>query len=248
MSIRHDGRAADELRPLSVNRDFPSAAPGRVLISAGDTTILCTASIDESVPPWKMNSENPTGWVTAEYNMLPGCTSPRKSRRVDGRATEIQRLIGRSLRSVVDFEALGPRTVTVDCDVVRADGGTRTLSITGGFIALVDALQALPSGTIDLQRVLLDSVAAVSTGVVAGEAVLDLDYVEDSSAEVDSNLVMTGRGLFVEVQGTAEGRPFSAEHLNEQLRLGKLGIERLTALQREILGKNWPLDTMDSSC
>ena len=232
---RPDGRAADELRPVRIERRFTGCAPGSVLIAAGRTTLLCTASVDEGVPPWKMRGENPSGWVTAEYGMLPGSTRPRKRREKDGRGTEIQRLIGRSLRSVIDFAALGPRTVTVDCDVLEADGGTRTLAITGGFVALVDAVASLGLTASPLT----DSVAAVSVGVSAGEAVLDLDYREDSAAEVDCNVVMTGRGLFVEVQGTAERGAYPRQMLDRQLDLAETGIRRLTALQREALGGLW---------
>ncbi len=255
MTTRHDGRQPDELRPITVERPYRSAAPGSVLISAGKTTILCTASVDDDVPPWKKRDENPTGWVTAEYNMLPGSTAPRKRRdrsgKIDGRSTEIQRLIGRSLRSVVDMAALGPRTITVDCDVLEADGGTRTLSITGGFIALVDAVAAIeglngqqPNGP---QRepqapVFTDSIAAISVGMLDRQILLDLDYPEDSRAEVDMNVVMTGSGQFVEVQGTAEGQTFSREELDEQLAAAQTGIGRLTTIQREILGEQWPLD------
>ncbi len=234
---RHDGRAAHELRALHVERPYFGAAPGRVLIRAGRTTILCTASVGDDVPPWKLKEPIPSGWLTAEYNMLPGCTAPRKARRADGRATEIQRLIGRSLRAVINFQALGPRMVTIDCDVLEADGGTRTLSITGGFIALVDALSAIPSDTFDINKAITDSVAAVSVGVVNGEPALDLDYVEDSAAAVDMNVVMTGRGEFIEVQGTAERQCFSRAHLNAQLDLAEQGIAQLTALQRSLLGQ-----------
>ena len=244
MRQRHDGRGPDEPRPVTIQRNFTAATPGSVLIQAGGTVILCTASIDATVPPWKESREvEPTGWVTAEYNMLPGSTSPRKRRdrtKVDGRTTEIQRLIGRSLRAVVDFTALGPRTVTVDCDVLQADGGTRTLSITGGFIALVDAINVLNAGRPDPRRVLTDCVAAISAGIVDGEPVLDLDYREDSSAAVDMNVVMTGAGELVEIQGTAEGQTFSRELLNTQLDLAESGIRHLMALQREALGEQWP--------
>ncbi|GAB4156141.1 MAG: ribonuclease PH [Planctomycetaceae bacterium] len=242
--MRHDNRQNDELRPISVKRGFTQSAPGSVLISAGRTTLLCTASVDDFVPPWKANDENPTGWVTAEYCMLPGSTSPRKRRernKVDGRSSEIQRLIGRSLRSVVDFAALGPRTITVDCDVIEADGGTRTLGITGGFLALVDALASIKNELSQDAPVLTNSIAAVSVGIVDGQVVLDLDYQEDSQAEVDLNVVMTGSGEFVEVQGTAEGRTFSRELLDQQLDLAALGIEKLTAIQQETLGDNWPV-------
>lgn len=232
---RHDGRRADELRPIRIERRFTKSSPGSVLIAAGRTTILCTASVDESVPPWKMRDPNPSGWVTAEYAMLPGSTAPRKRREKDGRGTEIQRLIGRSLRSVIDTKALGPRTVTIDCDVLEADGGTRTLSITGGFIALVDALAGLPIGP----EALTGSIAAVSVGVSNGEPVLDLDYREDAAAEVDFNVVMTGRGLFVEVQGTAERQAFPRDLLDAQLDLAAAGIKELTTLQREALGDLW---------
>lgn len=237
---RHDGRRPDQLRPIKIQRGFHGASPGSVLISAGNTVILCAASIGDDLPPWKLAMDNPTGWVTAEYNMLPGCSAPRKSRRVDGRATEIQRLIGRSLRAVVDFGALGPRIVTVDCDVIQADGGTRTLSITGGFIALVDAVASVDSPGFDFRRVLTDSVAAVSVGVCEGQTVLDLDYPEDSRAEVDTNVVMTGSGAFVEVQGTAERGTFARDILSNQLDLATSGIAELTRLQKQSLGKLWP--------
>ena len=245
--MRHNGRALEEIRPVTIQRDFVGNATGNVLIKAGRTTILCAASLEESVPPWKKTGleegEIPSGWVTAEYNMLPGSTSPRKSRdrtKVDGRTTEIQRLIGRSLRAVIDFKALGPRTITLDCDVLEADGGTRTLSITGAFIALCDALAKCES--IDPSAVIVDSIAAISVGVLGKELLLDLDYSEDSRADVDMNVVMTGGGEFVEVQGTAEGRSFNREMLNAQLDLATHGIRDLTALQRESLGNHWPLD------
>jgi ribonuclease PH len=234
--MRSDNRAADQLRPIEVTRGFTGSAPGSVYIKAGRTTILCTASVDEDVPPWKRNAENPTGWVTAEYNMLPGSTSPRKRRernRVDGRSTEIQRLIGRSLRSVVDFSALGARTITVDCDVLEADGGTRTLSITGGYIALADAVKSL--GDVSGRPILKANVAAISVGVFKGEALLDLCYEEDAAAEVDMNVVMTGEGEYVEVQGTAEGQTFGREMLNRQLDLAEKGIRDLVELQNRLL-------------
>jgi len=242
---RHDGRAADELRSIDVTRGFTGSAPGSIYIRAGRTTVLCTASVDESVPPWKDDPENPSGWVTAEYSMLPGSTAPRKRRerqKVDGRSSEIQRLVGRSLRAAVDFVALGSRTITVDCDVLEADGGTRTLSITGGFIALVDAVASIPELSGRLGEVFVDSVAAISVGVVDGEPVLDLDYPEDSTAEVDLNVVMTGSGEFVEVQGTAESRAFAREALDRQLDLATAGIVQLTAIQKDVLGDRWPLD------
>ncbi len=244
--MRHDDRQANELRPIQVQRHFTQSAPGSVLIQAGRTTVLCTACIEESVPPWKANQDPPTGWVTAEYSMLPGSTSPRKRRergKLDGRSSEIQRLIGRSLRAVVDFSALGPRTITVDCDVVEADGGTRTLSITGGFLALADALHSIKSQLPEDRPVLTGSVAAVSVGVFEGRVLLDLDYSEDSRADVDMNVVMTGKGEFIEVQGTAEGSNFSRALLDEQLNLAEAGIAELTSLQKEVLGSQWPLDS-----
>jgi len=249
MTTRHDGRQPDELRPITVERPFRSAAPGSVLIAAGGTSILCTASVDEEVPPWKRHDDNPTGWVTAEYSMLPGSTAPRKRRdrggKIDGRSTEIQRLIGRSLRSVVDMAALGPRTINVDCDVLEADGGTRTLSITGGFIALVDAVASIEGLNGQLRQVFTDSVAAISVGMFDRQILLDLNYHEDSRAEVDMNVVMTGSGQFVEVQGTAEGQTFSRQELDQQLTVAEAGIAGLTAIQREILGDKWPLDALE---
>lgn len=249
--MRHDQRAPDELRTIRIQRPFTGSAPGSVLIQAGRTMVLCTASIDDSLPPWKKESPNPTGWLTAEYTMLPGSTSPRKPRertKQDGRSTEIQRLIGRSLRAVVDFTALGPRTVTVDCDVLEADGGTRTLSITGGFIAMVDAISSIEAPGFDPRRVFRDSVAAVSVGIVQGETLLDLDYFEDGRADVDMNVVMTGSGRFVEVQGTAERGTYSQEELNQQLALASGGIRQLTSRQRAELGKKWPLDGVGTFC
>lgn len=246
--MRHDGRLASQLRTLHIERPYYGAAPGRVLISAGNTVILCTASVSEDLPPWKKKEPVPTGWVTAEYNMLPGCTEPRKGRKTDGRATEIQRLIGRSLRAVIDFAALGARQVTVDCDVLQADGGTRTLSITGGFIALVDAVSAVQADGFQPAAVFRDSVAAVSVGMVNGVPALDLDYIEDSRAEVDMNVVMTGGGKFIEVQGTAERAPYDRAALDAQLDLAQAGIAELTAFQRQTLGEKWPLDKNSGRC
>lgn len=240
--MRNDGRQATDLRPVTIQRRFTSAAAGSVLLQAGGTMVLCTASIEEGVPPWKKAQQDLTGWVTGEYSMLPGSTSPRKRRdreKVDGRTTEIQRLIGRSLRSVVDMAALGPRTITIDCDVLQADGGTRTLCITGGFIALAEAVASLRP-VLTGGQALTGSVAAVSVGIVGGVPLLDLDYSEDVRADVDFNVVMTGRGEFVEVQGTAERAPFSRDLLNQQLALAQSGIERLTRLQRDTLGAAWP--------
>lgn len=240
--LRRDGRTPDDLRPIAIERHFTKMAPGSVLIRAGATVVLCTAAVDETLPPWMKNETR--GWVTAEYNMLPGSTAPRKPReragKVDGRTTEIQRLIGRSLRAVVDLEALGPRMITVDCEVLQADGGTRTLSITGGWIALADAVASLGSLIAPSRPVFRSSVAAISLGWVAGELLLDLDYSEDSRAEVDANIVMNGAGEYVEVQGTAEGRTFSRAQLDSLLALAERGIKRLTDIQRTALGPAWP--------
>lgn len=238
---RPDKRRPDELRPIKIKRRFTRVAPGSALVQAGGTTVLCTASVTESVPPWMTDQSR--GWVTAEYSMLPGSTSPRRRRerdgKIDGRTAEIQRLIGRSLRAVTDLESLGPRTVTVDCDVLEADGGTRTLSINGAFLALVDALRTTsPRGA---QLPLRDSVAAVSVGMVDGRAVLDLNYEEDFAAAVDMNVVMTGSGRFVEIQGTGEETTFTEKELSWMLELARSGIKELTASQRQALGRHWPL-------
>lgn len=239
MPERHDGRADNELRPIRIQRQFTSAAAGSVLIEAGDTAIICAASLEDSVPAWLEGSGK--GWITGEYSMMPCSTRPRKPRdrgpKVDGRTTEIQRLIGRSLRAVADLRKLGPRSVTVDCDVLRADGGTRTLSITGGMIAMLDAFAA--SG-IDAATVLRESVAAVSVGVVDGRPVLDLDYREDVAAAVDMNVVMTGGGRFVEVQGTGEEATFSEEELAAMLKLARGGIAQIREIQKQALGDAWP--------
>lgn len=238
MPVRH----ANELRPVKIKRRYTAGAPGSVLIQAGRTTVLCTASVEPGVPPWLEGKGK--GWITAEYGMLPGSTSPRKRRdreKVDGRTTEIQRLIGRSLRAVADLAALGERLITVDCDVLEADGGTRTASITGGFIALVDAIRSIQGELPDPARYpLTDNVAAVSAGVVNGKAVLDLDYALDVAAEVDMNVVMTGAGRFVEIQGTGEEATFGDKDLAALLQLTRAGIRQLTAIQRQALGKHWP--------
>ena len=235
-------RSASELRPVKVKRKFTNKTPGSVLYQCGDTVVLCTASVDEKVPPW-MEAEG-KGWITAEYNMLPGSTSPRKRRdrsKVDGRTTEIQRLIGRSMRAVADLGALGPRQITVDCDVLQADGGTRTASITGGFIALVDAIVSIKKQLPDPKVFpLRDSLAAISVGIVDGKAVLDLDYEMDFAAEVDMNIVMTGAGQFVEIQGTGEESTFSDKQLQNLLKLGRRGITALTATQKSSLSRRWP--------
>jgi ribonuclease PH len=237
---RADGRSIDQLRPASFERDFTVFAPGSVLVSMGRTRVLCTASVEERVPPWMRGSGK--GWVTAEYSLLPGSTSERASREAakgkqSGRTQEIQRLIGRSLRSVCDMVALGEIQVTVDCDVIQADGGTRTASICGGYVALHDALTRLvQKGTLRVNP-LTEAVAAVSVGVVDGVCMLDLPYEEDSRAEVDMNVVMTSSGRFIEVQGTAEGMPFTKGELDEMLSLAEHGIAQLLDLQTDTLAE-----------
>lgn len=235
-------RRFNELRPLKIKRRFTRTSPGSVLLQAGGTTVLCTASINSRVPPW-MEGEG-KGWITAEYNMLPGSTAPRKKRdrgKVDGRTTEIQRLIGRSLRAVADLEALGEQLITVDCDVLEADGGTRTASITGAFIALVDAIKTIKSELpIPGRYPLKDSIAAVSVGIVKKKLFLDLDYELDFAAAVDMNVVMTGSGRFVEIQGTGEEATFDDKELAGLLALAKRGIKLLTQAQKNSLGKAWP--------
>jgi ribonuclease PH len=228
-------RNADDLRPISIEPGYIPAATGSALIAAGRTRVICTASVEESVPKWMQGKGR--GWLTAEYGMLPASTGQRKQRdvskgRADGRTVEIQRLIGRSLRAVVDFEALGERTVWIDCDVIEADGGTRCASITGGFVALDLAVRRLMDEGKLKASPLSGTVAAVSAGVVDGTPLLDLDYVEDSSAEVDANVVMTGEGGLVEVQATAERTPLSRAHLDELLALAQKGIEGLRVAQQ----------------
>ena len=238
MATRPDGRAAADLRPITITTDFVSQAEGSVLIEVGRTRVICTASVEESVPPFLKNSGR--GWVTAEYGMLPGSSTSRIAResargKIGGRTHEIQRLIGRSLRAVTDMRALGERTIWIDCDVIEADGGTRTASITGGYIALALALHRLRGRNLLTANPLTDSVAAVSVGVVGGEVLVDLCYAEDSTADVDMNLVMTGAGAFIEVQGTAEAHPFSAAQLARLTSLGSEAIAALGARQRETL-------------
>lgn len=235
---RSDGRAVDQLRPVSITRNFIKHAEGSVLIEVGETKVICTATVDEKVPPFLKGTGK--GWVTAEYAMLPRSAPQRIVResakgKISGRTHEIQRLVGRALRSVVDLEALGERTVTIDCDVIQADGGTRTASITGSFVAMVDALGGLFSNQEALP--VTEYMAAVSVGKVDGEVLLDLAYDEDSRAEVDMNIVMTESGKFVEVQGTAEGLPFTREELDALLKVGGQGIEDLIAVQKDVLGE-----------
>jgi ribonuclease PH len=236
MHMRVDGRRADELRKLKITRNYIKAAEGSVLIEMGDTKVICTATVEDSVPPFLRGKG--TGWVTAEYAMLPRSSAQRIVRersKVGGRTHEIQRLIGRSLRSVVDMCALGERTVLIDCDVIQADGGTRTASITGAYIALVDAIRSIYKQNLIDAIPVRDYLAAVSVGIAGGKPMLDLCYVEDSEAEVDMNLVMTGEGRIVEVQGTAEGGPFSKTELGKLLALGEKGIKTLIKKQKEVL-------------
>ena len=238
--MRPSKRAFDELRPVSMERQVARYAEGSCLVKFGDTHVLCTASLEEKPPPWLRGQGR--GWVTAEYAMLPRATATRTRRestagKPSGRSQEIQRLIGRSLRAVVDLQALGERQITLDCDVIQADGGTRTAAITGAWVALHDCLAWMRGRSMVKESPIRDHVAAVSCGIVKGEAVLDLDYLEDSSAETDANFVMTGSGGLVEVQGTAEGAPFSKAQFNDLLTLAETGIGRLVALQKRATGK-----------
>ena len=237
--MRADGRKADELRKLKITRNYLKTAEGSVLIEFGDTRVLCTATVENSVPPFLKGKG--TGWVTAEYAMLPRSSTQRISRersKVGGRTHEIQRVIGRSLRSVVDMKALGERTVLIDCDVIQADGGTRTASITGAYIALVDGLRRAKKQGMITTIPVTDYLAAISVGIVGGKPMLDLCYTEDSAAEVDMNLVMTGKGGIVEVQGTAEGEPFSKAELAKLIALGEKGIKVLVKKQQDLLGRS----------
>ena len=238
MSSRPSSRQADQLRPVSIVRGFTRHAEGSVLVSFGDTRVICTASVEEKVPPFLRGRGQ--GWVTAEYGMLPRSTNTRSDREAargkqSGRTQEIQRLIGRSLRAVIDLDQLGERTVQLDCDVIQADGGTRTAAITGAFVALHDAMTSLQTRGLIAALPLHSFVAAVSVGVVKGDVMLDLDYAEDSSCETDMNIVMTGDGGLVEVQGTAEGAPFTREQMTRMLDLAGKGIGELVAAQRAAL-------------
>lgn len=231
---RQDGRAADKLRKIKVTKKYLKYAEGSCLIEFGDTKVICTATVEEGVPPFLRNTG--TGWVTAEYGMLPRSCQTRINReKTSGRTFEIQRLIGRSLRSVVDMEKLGERTVKIDCDVMQADGGTRTASITGGFIALADALLRLKRQKAIDAVPLKDYVAAVSVGIFDGKILLDLNYTEDSKADMDMNVVMLGNGKFIELQGTAEHQPFSKDQMDSLLALAKKGIKELIAIQKKSL-------------
>jgi ribonuclease PH len=238
--MRPSKRAPDEMRPVTLTRDYTMYAEGSVLVEFGHTKVLCNASVDERVPGFLRGKEQ--GWVTAEYGMLPRSTTQRMGREAargkqGGRTMEIQRLIGRSLRAVVDMQKLGERTITIDCDVIQADGGTRTASITGGFVALAEAVEKLMADCTLRENPLMDSVASISVGIYQGTPILDLDYAEDSNAETDMNVVMTRSGQFIEIQGTAEGHPFSEEEMNHMLTLAKQGIRQLCESQQTALAE-----------
>jgi ribonuclease PH len=243
MGIRKDGREPDELRPLAFTRDYTELAMGSVLVEMGRTRVLCTASVEDRVPPWLRGKGR--GWVTAEYSMLPGSTAERVDREAargkqSGRTQEIQRLIGRSLRAVTDLVALGEVQITVDCDALQADGGTRTAAICGGYLALHDACSRLVGAKRMASHPITDLCAAISVGIVEGLPCLDLDYIEDSTAEVDMNVVRTGAGKYIEVQGTAEGAAFSRGELDGMLDLAEHGIDQIFDLQRELIAEPPP--------
>jgi len=237
---RIDGRAADELRSVKFTKDFITSAKGSVLIEMGNTRVICTASVDENVPGWMRYQNVPGGWVTAEYSMLPGATLDRTQResskgKVGGRTMEIQRLIGRSLRAVVDLKKLGRRQIFLDCDVIQADGGTRTASVTGAYVALKLAIQRLMKDGLLKEDPVIEGLAAISCGINKEAPILDLCYLEDSAAEVDANFVMTESGKIIEVQGTAEGAPFSKEELMQMMALAEKGIGELVQMQKAVL-------------
>jgi ribonuclease PH len=242
LSMRTDGRKPDQLRPLKFQRRYTRQAPGSVLVRMGRTTVLCTCCIDKKVPEFLEGKGQ--GWLTAEYGMLPGSTNSRKARdkggKIDGRSVEIQRLIGRSLRAIVDLSKLGERTLWLDCDVLEADGGTRTASINGAYIALIDALTVFKKDIGPASNVVTGSVAAISVGLCSGAEWLDLCYEEDRDADVDMNLVMTGDGRFIEVQGTGEEATFTQTQLDRLLQLGQKGIQQITSAQKKALGAGWP--------
>lgn len=247
---RPDGRAPDEFRPISIQTGFTDQPDASVLIKCGNTIVWCAASVDESQPRW-MDRDSKKGWITAEYNMTPASTTPRsrregRGRSIGGRTMEIQRLIGRSLRGIADLDVLGPRTINLDCEVLQADGGTRTTSITGAFVALAQVCADLVAKGLIKELPLKHTVAAVSCGIVNGDAILDLPYVEDVAAAVDMNIVMTGAGQFIEVQGTGEEATYSREELNALLSLAEIGIKDVTKLQREALGANPLFDKLFS--
>ncbi len=236
--FRHDHRRPDQLRPFQIQTDIAPHAEGSVLVSSGNTKVICAVTIEENIPRWMKEQKVAGGWLTAEYSMLPYSTIDRKARdisrgKLDGRSQEIQRLIGRALRAVVDLEKLGPRTIWVDCDVLQADGGTRTAAITGSFVALKLAVAHLMKTKGFLKSPIRDSVAAVSVGIVKGVPLLDLAYIEDSDAQVDMNVVMTGKGQFVEVQGAGESSTFSPQDMNAMLRLARGGIKQLLKAQKK---------------
>ena len=241
MSFRPSGRQPDQLRTISIERNYTAHAEGSVLISCGDTKVLCTASVEERIPHFLRGKGQ--GWITAEYGMLPRSTGSRMAREAargkqSGRTQEIQRLIGRSLRASVDLSALGENSITLDCDVIQADGGTRTASITGAYVALHDAISYMLNKKLIKKSPIIRQIAAVSVGIFEGKAVLDLDYPEDSKAETDMNVIMDGNGDFIEVQGTAEGAPFSPSELNAMLELGGKGIEQLILAQNLALAED----------
>jgi ribonuclease PH len=236
---RADGRAHDALRPVRLTRGYQQYAEGSCLVEMGETRVVCSATVEDRVPPWLKGQQ--TGWVTAEYGMLPRAGKERTPReaatgRPSGRTQEIQRLVGRALRSVVELRALGERTIIVDCDVIQADGGTRTAAITAAYVALVEALRGMQQQGAFRTLPLMDAVAGVSAGIVQGEELLDLSYAEDSAASVDMNVVMTGRLHLVEIQGTAEGTPFSRQQMDRLVDLAQAGIKQLIAIQKEALG------------
>ena len=240
---RPNARAVDQLRPLNFQRKFTRQAPGSVLVSMGNTVVLCTCCVEPKVPDFLVGKGR--GWLTAEYGMLPGSTNSRKARdkagKVDGRSVEIQRLIGRSLRAIVDLSKLGERTLWIDCDVIDADGGTRTASINGAFVALVDGLNSVAHQLpCPISEILTDSIAAVSVGLVGGEIRLDLEYVEDRDADVDFNVVMTGSGKFIEVQGTGEEATFTRAELDALVDSAAVGIATITGSQKAVLAGTWP--------
>lgn len=236
--LRQDGRIYTQLRPVKITRNYIKHAEGSVLIEVGDTKVICTASVEERIPPFKKDSGE--GWVTAEYAMLPRATGVRNSRdisklKLNGRSQEIQRLIGRSLRTIVDLKLLGERTITIDCDVIQADGGTRTASITGGYVALVDACKKLLADGLISKMPVTGFVAATSVGIVGSQELLDLCYIEDSAAEVDMNVIMTDRGEFIEIQATGEKASFGKNQLDILLELAQSGIEQLIQIQKDVL-------------
>ena len=235
--MRSDGRQPDQLRPFTLERNFAKFAEGSCLIKVGDTHMLVTATVEDRVPPFMKGKGS--GWVTAEYSMLPRSGRQRNQRdqmKPNGRSMEIQRLIGRAMRTVFDLESMGERTITLDCDALRADGGTRCAAITAAYVASYDAVQWMMSNRMLKKNILLEPIAAVSVGVCRGQEVLDLDYSEDSTANTDMNIVMTGSGRFVEIQGTAEKEPFGIDTLGRMLKLGQKGINELIAAQKEVLG------------